>query len=250
MLPFRRSLASLACASAALLFLAGCGTPGAPVPSRSVKIGPKPASAKPDTLPAWIDKTPSKLALLSFVERTTTRGSADYIPPAERVAVVSASLFPVAGRSATPAPLRELLSFLTEGGYRVYLVTDGDPEPLRIFARDQLDFPPERALGSYPEADYIVRDGRPQIVPRSGQARVAKPVIIQRFVGRRPVLAFGADAADLQMLEYATLANPRPNAAFVVPASSSSRAELGETARSRAWVVVDPANDWIGTTTR
>ena len=37
-------------------------------------------------LPSW-NEGPSKQALISFIEKTTTQGSADYIPVPERIAV-------------------------------------------------------------------------------------------------------------------------------------------------------------------
>jgi phosphoglycolate phosphatase-like HAD superfamily hydrolase len=39
-----------------------------------------------DPLPSW-NESPAKTAILAFVAKTTTEGSADFIPPAERIAV-------------------------------------------------------------------------------------------------------------------------------------------------------------------
>jgi phosphoserine phosphatase len=48
---------------------------------------PEPASsARVDALPSWNDGA-SKEAIVAFVERVTTEGSADYVPPPERIAV-------------------------------------------------------------------------------------------------------------------------------------------------------------------
>src|SRR4051812_32680241 len=38
-----------------------------------------------DRLPSWNDTTPKK-AIVSFVERVTTQGTADFVPAAERIA--------------------------------------------------------------------------------------------------------------------------------------------------------------------
>ena len=54
----------------ALVLLAGCGGDRLPA----------------DVLPSWID-TPSKQAIVAFVDDVTTSGSSNYVPPAERVAV-------------------------------------------------------------------------------------------------------------------------------------------------------------------
>ena len=58
----------------ALLLIAACAAP-APEP---------PAVADP--LPSW-NATATKAALLSFVERVTQQGGAEYVPPSERIAV-------------------------------------------------------------------------------------------------------------------------------------------------------------------
>ena len=240
---FRQSLVVVFTASS-LLILAGCRTPGAPVPSRSVKSGTKLVSAKPDLIPAWTDKTAAKVALTGFVERSVTRGEAGYIPENDRVAVVSAGVL-----TAIPdlAPLRQLIEYLSDSHYRVYLVGDADVAALRSTAQGKLGLGAAEILGAYPEADYVVRDGRPVIVPRAGSARVAKPVVIDRALGRRPVLAIGVEAGDVAMLEYTTLANPLPAAAFVLTAGAGGEAaKLRAEAKTRGWTSVDPGADWAG----
>ena len=44
------------------------------------------AAQAADPLPAWNDTAPKK-AIVAFVEKVTTKGSADFVPPAERIAV-------------------------------------------------------------------------------------------------------------------------------------------------------------------
>ena len=238
---FRRSLVAVLTASS-LLFVAGCRTPGAPVPSRSVKSGSKLVSAKPDLIPAWADKSAAKLALTRFVERSVTRGEAGYLAEKDRVAVVSAGVL-----DAIPdlTPLRQLIEYLSDNHYRVYLVGDGDVTALRAAAQAKLGLGAAEVLGAYPDADYVVRDGRPSIVPRAGAPRAAKPVVIDRALGRRPALAIGVEASDVAMLEYTTLANPLPSAVFVVSAvAGGGNAKLSAEAKSRGWTLVDPRADW------
>ncbi len=241
---FAHRLAVVLAASSVLSF-SGCRTPGAPVPSRSVKSGTKLVSAKPDLMPAWTDKTAVKQALVDFVEKSQVRGELGYIPAEDRAAVLSAGLLASAG---DPKPLRQLVAYLHEHDFRVYLVADGDGAALRGPAREKLGLAGQQVIGAYPEADYVVRDGRPLIVPRSGVSRVAKPVVIDRALGgRRPVLAIGADASDVAMLEYTTLANALPSAAFVVPSAAGADAsKLRAEAKARGWMLVDPSADWVG----
>jgi len=239
----RSSFALLAALS--LLAVAGCRTPGAPVPSRSVKSGSKVVSAKPDPMPAWTDKTAAKLALIGYVEGSVVRGERGYVPAEDRVAVVSAALVE---RVEDPTPLRQLVGYLSGNGYRVYVVSDGEVASLRKTAREKLGLAERQVIGAWAETDYVVRDGRPAVVPRAGAPRTAKPVVIDRVLGgRRPVLAIGAEGSDVAMLEYTTLANPLPAAALVAPLGGSAEtARLREEARTRGWTVIDPRADWAG----
>ncbi|MCU0793028.1 MAG: hypothetical protein MUE42_09305 [Opitutaceae bacterium] len=238
----RRHLLRLALATALVAAFTGCGTPSAPIPSRSVKAGKKPDSVAPDQLRAWTDDTPAKRALADFITRTTTRESADYIPPAERLAAVSADLLQPAAPALLPEPLREAVAALRGAGYRVVFVSDGDPSALRAAARAGGDIPAGEIVGAYPPADYVVREGRPAIVPRAEAAPVAKPVVLHQALGLRPVIAFGRTAADQALLEYATLANPRPSLALVV--GRPATAALAAQAARSGWLQVDPATDW------
>lgn len=218
------------------LFVAGCGTPSAPTPSRSVKVGPKPVSARPDPLRSWTDKTPAKLALVSFVDQSATRASAAYIPPAERVAAISE-----AAAAAIPAPvLRELVAYLHANAYRVFLVTDAAPAA-RASLGDGLGLAKEQIIGPYPQSTYKLIDGVPSVVPLADAVPAPKPVLVHQFAGRRPVLALGADASDTEMLEYAALRNPRPSLALVAPGPRSSA--LAAEAPARGWLLITAA-DW------
>ena len=43
-----------------------------------------------------------------------------------------------------------------------------------------------------------------------------KPVGIHEFIGRRPIACFGNSDGDKAMLEYTTIANPRPSLGLIV----------------------------------
>ena len=55
-----------------------------------IVIAPLPATRASvqarDPLPSW-NSGPSKQAIIAFVDKVTTAGSADFVPPAERIAV-------------------------------------------------------------------------------------------------------------------------------------------------------------------
>ncbi len=79
---------------------------------------------------------------------------------------------------------------------------------------------------------------------------------INRFIGKRPIAAFGNSDGDLQMLQYAT-GGDRPGLAVIIRHDDAEReyaydrdssighldAALDEAA-ARAWTVVSMRDDW------
>lgn len=220
----------------ALLPLAACRTPQAPKPSRSAKVGPKPVSAKPDELRLWTDKTPAKLALVSFIEDAADRESAAYVPPSARVAVLSES-----AAAAAPAPaLRELVALLRANSFRVYLVTTR-PAADRAALGAPFGLGADQVVGPYPQSTYKLIDGVPSVVPLAGAIPAPAPVLVHQAAGSRPVLALVAADSDRDLLDYATLRNPLPSLGLVVSTPGSETLAAEAAAHGRP--VLAPA-DW------
>ena len=86
--------------------------------------------------------------------------------------------------------------------------------------------------------------------------KAGKPVGINRYIGRRPILAFGNSDGDFEMLEYTTSgAGPRlgmllhhddGQREFAYDRKSSiGRLERGlDEATQRDWLIVSVKNDW------
>jgi hypothetical protein len=83
-----------------------------------------------------------------------------------------------------------------------------------------------------------------------------KPVGINRFIGRRPIMAFGNSDGDLQMLQWTT-AGDGPRFALIVHHTDAVRewsydrdSHIGrldkalDEASAKGWTVVDMKNDW------
>jgi len=83
-----------------------------------------------------------------------------------------------------------------------------------------------------------------------------KPVGIQKFIGRRPIAAFGNSDGDLQMLEWTT-ANNAPHFALIVHHTDAEREyaydrdtafgrldKALDEASQKGWTVVDMKQDW------
>ena len=83
-----------------------------------------------------------------------------------------------------------------------------------------------------------------------------KPVGINRFIGRRPILAFGNSDGDLQMLQW-TAAGARPRFTAILHHTDAERewaydrtSHIGrldkalDEANAKGWTVVDMKRDW------
>ncbi len=158
------------------------------------------------------------------------------------------------------APMRELLDYLRANGFKTYIVSGGGVEFLRVFAEELYGVPPEQVIGSGIKAKYEVRDGRPVIVrlPEIDfiDDKAGKPVGIHKFIGRRPIAAFGNSDGDVEMLEWTT-AGPGPRLGVLVHHDDAGRefaydrtSPFGkldrglDEARTRGWLVVSIGNDW------
>ena len=105
-------------------------------------------------------------------------------------------------------PMLELLAFLRANEFSVFIASDGGIEFIRTFCERVYGIPPERVIGSSIEKKYEVRDGGPVLVRKPKVDFIddydGKPVGINRFIGRRPIAAFGNSDGDYLMLEWVT----------------------------------------------
>ncbi len=80
------------------------------------------------------------------------------------------------------------------------------------WAEQAYGIPPEQVIGSTIKTKFELRDGKPVIVrlPELDfiDDKAGKPVAINKFIGRRPILAFGNSDGDLEMLQW-TAGRPR-----------------------------------------
>ena len=160
----------------------------------------------------------------------------------------------------TYAPMKELLAYLRANGFKTFIVSGGGVEFMRVFSENVYGVPPEQIIGSSIRTKYEVRDGKPVIVRLPElefiDDKAGKPVGINRYIGRRPILAFGNSDGDFEMLEYTTSA-PGPRLGLIVHhddggreyaydrKSSIGRLERGlDEAAQRGWVIVSMKDDW------
>jgi phosphoserine phosphatase len=157
-------------------------------------------------------------------------------------------------------PMLELLAYLRANGFKTYLVTGGDVEFVRDIAQRMYGIPPEQVIGSTVKYRYGPSNGAVSLT-RLAQVDMlvdgsAKPLAIDRVIGRRPVIAFGNADGDVPMLEW-TSAGDGPRLAALVHhtdaereyaydrAAKSGKLDKGlDEAGAKGWLVVDMKEDW------
>jgi phosphoglycolate phosphatase-like HAD superfamily hydrolase len=157
-------------------------------------------------------------------------------------------------------PMIELLAYLRASGFKTYIVSGGGIEFIRTFSEQTYGIPPEQVIGSSIRTSYRLVDGCPALVREAEldfiNDEAGKPVGINRFIGRRPILGFGNSDGDLEMLEWIT-SGAGPRLGVLLHHNDADReyaydrqSSVGRLARgldeaaARGWVLVDMKADW------
>ncbi len=157
-------------------------------------------------------------------------------------------------------PMLELLAYLRSQGFKTYIVSGGGVEFMRPWTERVYGIPPEQVVGSYGQLQFELLDGKPVLrkLAKVGliDDKAGKPVGIQTFIGRRPVMAFGNSDGDLEMLQWTTSA-PGPRFGLIVHHTDAEReyaydrnSHVGRLdkalnlAPEQGWTVVSMKTDW------
>jgi hypothetical protein len=157
-------------------------------------------------------------------------------------------------------PMVELPAYLRASGFKTFIVSGGGIEFMRAFAEKVYGIPPEQIIGSTGKQHFELRDGKPVLVKLPTvdfiDDKEGKPIAIQKFIGRRPIVAFGNSDGDLQMLQWTAAGSGARFCLFVHHTdadrewvydrqSSIGRLDKGlDEANAKGWTVVDMKKDW------
>lgn len=157
-------------------------------------------------------------------------------------------------------PMVELLVHLRANGFKVFIVSSGSVELMRVWSEEVYRVPAEQVIGSTVATRLEERDGVPVLIRQpkidSLGGSEGKPIAIDKFTGRRPILAFGNSDDDLPMLRWTAAGEGRRLVAVVrhtdgerewaydrnSPVGRLDKA-LDE-AKEKGWVVIDMKRDW------
>ena len=168
--------------------------------------------------------------------------------------------FGVAYTDLVYQPMLELLDYLRTNDFKTFIVSGGGIDFMRTFTEHVYGIPPEQVVGSAGALEFRLVEGQPVLFKTEGidfvDDKAGKPVGIQRFIGRRPILAFGNSDGDLQMLQYTAPGN-RTALSGIVHHDDAERevaydrdSHIGRLdvalveAPQRGWIVVSMKDDW------
>lgn len=103
-------------------------------------------------------------------------------------------------------PQLDLLNYLRQNGFRMFIVSGGGVEFMRVISEKVYGIPTEQVIGSSVKAT-VVMNGKVPVINRLQELgnfddREEKILNINLHIGKRPVLAFGNSDGDLAMLRY------------------------------------------------
>ncbi len=143
-------------------------------------------------------------------------------------------------------PMLELFDFLKAHEFRVFVVSGGGRDFMRVFAEETWGIAKENVIGT--AADYTYTDGK---IVRAEQALggldvgPGKPEHIFASTGRLPVFAGGNADVDIEMLsaaKFAVLINHDDEEREFAYTSAAEKS-LAK-AKEQGWTVVSMKNDW------
>jgi hypothetical protein len=161
-------------------------------------------------------------------------------------------------------PMHELLVYLRTNGFETFIVSGGGVEFMRPWVPTVYGIPPQQVVGSSGLVKFEMRDGRPVLLKEPKVEFIddgpGKPVGINRFIGKQPVMAFGNSDGDLEMLQWTTEGEPdrgMPRFGLIVHHTDAEReyaydrdSKVGrldkalDAAPKQGWTVVDMKNEW------
>jgi len=158
-------------------------------------------------------------------------------------------------------PMLELMAFLRANQFKTFIVSGGGIDFMRPWTERVYGIPPEQVVGSSGVTKYVLQaPDRPVLIKEPKVEFIddgpGKAEGINRFIGRRPIFAFGNSDGDQQMLEW-TAAGAGARFMGLVHHTDAVReyaydrnSPIGrldkawDEAARRGWIVVDMTADW------
>jgi phosphoserine phosphatase len=158
-------------------------------------------------------------------------------------------------------PMLEVMQYLRANGFKTFIVSGGGIDFMRPWTEQIYGIPPEQVVGSSGVTKFeIGKNGKPVLMKEAKVEFIddgpGKPVGIHRFIGRRPIIAFGNSDGDLQMLQYVSAGDGARLALYVHHDDAEreyaydrksliGKLDKGlDEAKAKGWPLISMKNDW------
>ena len=160
----------------------------------------------------------------------------------------------------TYKPMREMVTYLQEHGFKTYIVSGGGVDFMRVWAPEVYSIPEEQIIGSAIKYKSDYNDGKPTVT-KLGEIltiddKTGKVENIQHIIGKKPVLAIGNSDGDHAMMQWAT---SQPNSMAMIVHHTDEEREwkydrkssvghldkaMDEANQRDNWHLIDMKNEW------
>ena len=157
-------------------------------------------------------------------------------------------------------PMLEVLDYLRDHDFKLFIVSGGGIDFMRAFADKVYNIPKDQIIGSTIETDFVITEDGPKIIRlpelNFNDDKKGKPIAINRHIGRIPVFASGNSDGDLQMLQYTDSGDGKRFMLYLHHTdeerewvydrdSHIGRLDKGlDEAAANGWTVIDMKKDW------
>lgn len=164
--------------------------------------------------------------------------------------------FGVLFKDLTYKPMIELVHYLGDNGFKVFLASGGGMSFMRTVSEEIYNIPRERVIGSNIAFETRLNDEGPVVFRKPGLVDPiddgpGKPVNIELHIGRKPILAAGNSDGDLHMLWLAQKSGHRSlslllrhddaKREYAYDEGSEKTLQMAE---ERGWIVISMKDDW------
>ena len=158
-------------------------------------------------------------------------------------------------------PMLEVMNYLRDNGFNVYIVSGGGQDFIRSYAEELYGVTSDHVVGSTSQSEYVNDNNKPNMIKTRKllfiSDKAGKPEAIHLFIGKKPLIAFGNSTGDQQMLEW-TQSGPGKRLMLLVHHDDAKReyaydsqskigpfpTSLMQEAKNNNWQVISMKNDW------
>lgn len=158
-------------------------------------------------------------------------------------------------------PMLELLDYLKDNDFKIYIVSGGSQEFMRVWAPEVYGIPKEHIIGSTFKREVNTRNGAITVSQTKildfNDDHEGKILAIDKYIGKKPIMVVGNSDGDLEMMHYCNSNNPLPNFLLFLNHTDGEREFLYDentlagklekgmqVAQEKQWTIINMKTDW------